>query len=335
MQTDSTVSWHKNLNISEAIRAGLCMLPMLIAPVLGFSSIMVSLGQGGFFYSSLPVPAKTGQKMVMMFLLMGIGLGFYLIGGNVVFYFWLSILFTFMITYNIALLSSWNVLSMLAFSFISMYSSGLNSGSAEKTTENFLAFAFALLWAGLLTMFKFWKSSPTPPPQIVPVSRNLLTGFKLGFGTSLALLISNLLHFSKLGWAPSAVGNVIRFDEETSKKRAVARTIGTIGGAGISIAVLLIATGNITLIVGVSYVLAIVNGLLKNTKIGAMPLFYTATILLLYSSMDLSASTELAIQRIIYNLIGVVIALAVVLWSFPIVTKKIQSLNLDVKQESV
>ena len=300
MDNNVSVIWYKNLNISEAFRAAVCMLPMLFAPILGFSMIMVSLGQAGFFYSTLPVPSKTGQKLVMLFLMMGIGLGFYLIGGNVVFYFALSIFFTFMITFNIALLSSWNVLSMLAFSFISIYSAGLNSGSSEKTTENFLAFAFAMLWAGIITMFKFWKSTEMPKAKVIPITSNVLTGIKLGIGTSLALLISNLLHFSKLGWAPSAVGNVIRFDEETSKQKAIARSIGTIGGAAIAIIVLLL-TSNITLIIVVAYLLAIMNGLFKSTKLGVMPLFYTATILLLYSSMDLSASTSLAIQRIVYN----------------------------------
>jgi hypothetical protein len=40
----------------EAARAGLCMVPMLIAALLGQGSLIVPLGQGGFFYSAIPCP---------------------------------------------------------------------------------------------------------------------------------------------------------------------------------------------------------------------------------------------------------------------------------------
>lgn len=328
MENGETPVWYKKLNYSEAVRAGVCMVPMIVAPIIGLSAVMVSLGQAGFFYSTLPVPSKIGQRLVMLFLILGIGLGFYLIGGNVVFYFWLSILFTFMISFNIALLSSWSILSMMAFSFISIYSAGLNSGSAENTTTNFLAFAFAMLWSGIISMIKIWKALDIPKAKVIPVTENIMTGMRLGVGTSLALFISNIFEFSKLGWAPSAVGNVIRFDEETSKQKAVLRTLGTLGGAAIAIVVIFFID-NVHYIIIVAYLLAVLNGLFKSTKLGAMPLFYTGTILLLYSSMDLSASTELAIERIIYNLIGVVIALMIVFWTFPLFTKKLKELNIE------
>ena len=35
----------------------------------------------------------------------------------------------------------------------------------------------------------------------------------MGIGTTLALTMSSLAGFAKIGWAPSAVGNVVRYDE--------------------------------------------------------------------------------------------------------------------------
>lgn len=40
----------------EATRAFLCMVPMLIAIILGQDSLIVPLGQGGFFYGAIALP---------------------------------------------------------------------------------------------------------------------------------------------------------------------------------------------------------------------------------------------------------------------------------------
>ena len=56
-------------------------------------------------------------------------------------------------------------------------------------------------------------------------------GVRMGIGTTIALAISYMAGFAKLGWAPSAVGNVVRYDRNYLNVRAWARFFGTIGGA--------------------------------------------------------------------------------------------------------
>ena len=59
-----------------------------------------------------------------------------------------------------------------------------------------------------------------------------------------------------------------------------------------------------------SGIFAVLNGLFKMDRIGRIPLFYTATILLLYSANDLSSGTSTVLERVLYNVIGIVIAIA-------------------------
>lgn len=68
---------------TEALRAFICMLPMFVATGLGKTTFLVTLGQGGFFMSTLFLPKKLGGRAVMGSLIMALGLGFYLIGGAV------------------------------------------------------------------------------------------------------------------------------------------------------------------------------------------------------------------------------------------------------------
>lgn len=56
--TPPFTQWLKPLRIDEGLRAAICMLPMLVAFLLGQISLMVPLGQGGFYYSSLPLSKK-------------------------------------------------------------------------------------------------------------------------------------------------------------------------------------------------------------------------------------------------------------------------------------
>ena len=48
----------------EAVRAFLCMLPMLIAAILGQSSLVAPLGQGGFFLWRHPLAPITRPTAV-------------------------------------------------------------------------------------------------------------------------------------------------------------------------------------------------------------------------------------------------------------------------------
>lgn len=145
---------------------------------------------------------------------------------------------------------------------------------------------------------------------------------RMAIGASLALAIAYALSFAKLGWASSAVANITRYDAHLSEKRAMARLIGTIGGsilAGIALAFIT----NVAVLVMVAGVFAILNGLLKKTELDRMPLFYTATILLLYSANDLSSGASTVVDRVVYNVVGIVIAVLVVVYPFPRIMKAI------------
>jgi uncharacterized membrane protein YccC len=144
----------------------------------------------------------------------------------------------------------------------------------------------------------------------------------MGIGTSLALAVSYFAGFAKIGWAPSAVGNVVRYDENLSRKRAWARFYGTLGGAAMAAVALALITDP-TIVVLFAAVSAVLNGLFKLTVLGKMPLFYTATILLLYSANDLSSGSENVLTRVLYNVVGITIGVFVVIYPFPRLLKMI------------
>lgn len=306
---------------SEAFRAFLCMLPLLIAMALGKTSFLVALGQGGFFFSTLFLPAKIRARLVMGSILIAIGMGFYLMGGTVAPEPLLAVMFTFFVGVNLSLLSGWNIGGPLALTFIMIYTAGLNSGSPEKAASNFMLFTFVLAWSTLISLLPFWKPIEPPKPKKEATINELgEQGFRMGIGASLALAVSYILGYSKLGWAPSAVGNVVRYDHDVSKKRAAARFLGTLGGAILAVIVLGVI-GSVEGAILFGAIFAVLNGLFKKTILGMMPFFYTATILLLYSANDLSSGKEFAIERFIYNLVGISIGLFVVYYSFPFITK--------------
>ena len=73
--TDLLTKWRAlPLMWTEALRALVCLLPMIVATALGRTTYLVALGQGAFFVSSL---------FLMGSLIVALGLGFYLIGGAV------------------------------------------------------------------------------------------------------------------------------------------------------------------------------------------------------------------------------------------------------------
>jgi len=312
---------------TEAARAFVCMLPMFVATGLGKTTFLVSLGQGAFFYSTLFLPKRIGARVVMGSLILALGLGFYLIGGVVSPNPWVALLFTFMVCLNLSFLSSWKIGGPLALTLVMIYTAGLNTGSPEKASANFLVFAFVMTWCALISLLPIWK--PIEPPKVDEAQTNgalAEQGLRMAIGASIALAISYLAGFAKIGWATSAVGNVIRYDEKLSKRRAMARLLGTIGGALLASIGLAFVT-DISVLVLIAGAFAVLNGLFKKTKLGMMPLFYTATILLLYSANDLTAGTENVIQRVLYNLIGIVIAVIVVTYPFPWIMKRVNPSN--------
>lgn len=306
---------------TEAIRALVCMVPMFVATGLGKTAFLVALGQGGFFYSTLFLPKKMGGKIVMGSLILAFGLGLYLMGGTVAPNPVMALIFTFMVCLNLSFLSGWKVGGPLALTFVMIYTAGLNTGSPEKAADNFVAFALVLAWSALISLLPFWK--PIEPPKVnteQPVGELAVQGFRMAIGASIALAVSYMAGFAKLGWAPSAVGSIVRYDEKLSKIRAWLRFFGTLGGALLA-AIALAFISSVTLLVWVGAFFAVLNGLFKKTKLGMMPFFYTATILLLYTANDLTSGATNIHQRILYNTVGIAIAMIVVLYPFPRLVK--------------
>jgi len=309
---------------TEAGRALLCMVPMLAASGMGKTASLVALGQGGFFYSALFLPKRMAGRLMIGILILAIGLGFYLIGGTVAPNPWMAVVFTFMVCLSLSFLSGWKIGGPLALTLVMIYTAGLNTGSPDKAAKNFLVFAFVLAWSALISLLPFWR--PVEPPPVSEESDSELAeqGFRMGIGSAIALAISYAFGFAKLGWAPSAVGNVVRYDRKLSRLRAWARFAGTVGGALLA-AIALAFISSATVIVWIGAIFAILNGLFKKTKVGMIPLFYTATILLLYSANDLSAGHETILMRIFYNLIGITIGMLVVIYPFPAIVKMLKT----------
>lgn len=308
---------------TEAIRALVCMLPMLVYAAMGKTSFLVTLGQGGFFFSTLFLPRKMSGRLVMGSLILALGLGFYLIGGVVSPNPWVAIFFTFMVCLNLSFLSGWTVGGPLALTLIMIYTAGLNTGSPEKASANFLVFAFVMTWSALISLLPFWK--PIDPPKVDTTQTNgalAEQGLRMAIASSIALAISYIAGFAKIGWAPSAVGSVIRYDKKLSKMRAIARLLGTIAGALLA-SIALAFISSVSVLVVIAGVFAVLNGLFKKTKLGMMPLFYTATILLLYSANDITVGTTNVLQRVAYNLVGITIAVLVVVYPFPRLMQKV------------
>jgi uncharacterized membrane protein YccC len=158
------------------------------------------------------------------------------------------------------------------------------------------------------------------------------TGFRMGLGISLAVYIAYAFGFAKLGWAPSGVASSVRFDWDHSKVKGLIRVLGTVLGA-VAVMVTFFITVNPGALALLAYLFGVINGLFKETKLGLMPLFYTITILLIYSISDIASGPELAAQRVFYNLVGVLVALAVVWLPFPRIMARIkqQAATSDIK----
>jgi uncharacterized membrane protein YccC len=161
--------------------------------------------------------------------------------------------------------------------------------------------------------------------QVLDAEENFVTGVKLGIGTTIALLIANLFGFVKDGWPVSAVGSIVRFNEAESKKRATSRVIGTIGGSGLAIATFFLASTSGVLIM-LAYFYGILQALFSRTMIGKTVFFYTATIIILYSLDDIGKGNAVAMQRVAYNLVGILIGVFVIYYPFPVITKNIEAI---------
>ncbi len=314
---------------TEAIRAAVCMAPMLIAYAIGNTDYLVPLGQGGFFYSALFLPVDRRGRLLMGSIVVALGLGFYLMGGNVMPTPWLAIVFTFLVPLNLSFLSAWEldgwkVGGALALTLMMIYTAGLNAASPEVTSANFLAFTLAMGWSALISMLPVWKAIPPHVEEHSGVADTAEQGVRMGLGSSIALFVSFLFGFANFGWAPSAVGHIVRFGETTTRGRARGRAIGTIGGALVALVALAIAP-NLAVLILASVAFAALNGLFKARPVGQVPFFYTATIILLYSAFDLDSGPLIALQRVAYNMVGIGIGLFVVLYPFPALMRRLRA----------
>jgi hypothetical protein len=309
---------------NNAARAVLCMLPMAIAYFAGYHSLVVPFGQGGFFYSMMPLEERKVGRIISLFILMGLGMGFYLLGGNIVHNLWLSLFVTYMVSIAVGILSGYKFVTPLAFTFITLYSAGLNASTSAKAHDNFLAFVVIFLWCGIISLPSIWKGINMLNVKVLDTEENFVTGVRLGIGTTIALFIANLFVFAKDGWPVSAVGSIVRFNEEESKKRATSRVIGTIGGSLLALATFfLVSNAGILIILG--YLYGVLQALFSKTMIGRTVFFYTATIIVLYSLNDLTQANTIAMQRVGYNLVGILIGVFIIYYPFPRITNRVET----------
>lgn len=322
----------KALSINNSLRAFCCMLPMIGAYVSGQTSMIVPMGQAGFFYATIPVAKSRVERLIGMCLMIAPGLGFYLIGGNTAQYFWFAVIYAFAVGLSCALLTNFRYLGMVALAgFVPTYTAGLNAGSSEKAAASFVAFSLALVFCGVVNMLPFWKGRRITAYAMDEADRAIM-GIKLGLGMSIALGIGLFFNFGKLGWAPSAVGSVIREDSATSERKSWIRAMGVIVGAVIaSIAIAQISSFSVLIFVVV--LLTILNGYIAYTKLGQIPILYNAVILMLYSETSTTPSSELINTRVFYNLAGIMIALVLVFYPLPLLAPKIKRFYHELERE--
>lgn len=322
--------WPKksDLTYDAALRGFIFMLPMILAMIFGRDSWIVPFGQGGFFFSIMPLIPTHAGRFLNMLVMTSLGLGLYLIGGNSASHLWLAVFYAFSTGFVIVMLTSWRYIGMGAVAaLVPVYTAGLNAGSPDKAASSFIGFTIIMLYCGLITMLPFWKTRELGggPKQVSEKTRTL-GAFRLALGSSIALFFSEIWNFSKLGWASSAVGSVIRPEEEEnkSKRRAAVRAIGVIIGGVIATLVLLFQP-SLNQVAIMVVIFTVINGLISLSPLGQMPIFYNAVILLLYSKVGATSGSNLVNIRILYNLLGIAIALFFVYYPLPYITRKVDN----------
>lgn len=307
----------KTLSLSYGVRAIICMLPMLVALALGRDDMFVPLGQAGFFYSMLPVFRTTGQRAMTGILMMGVGLAFYLVGANVASALPWSLVMLFISAFTIGWVTSFESMGwVFAPTLITVLAAGLNSSSVDKANTSYFAFSIAMMWGMLISLLPVWKPLSDIKLSASKLDSSLfMYSTRLAFASTLALAVAYFAGFSKYGWPVSAVGSVVRNDPGESTKRAFVRMVGVVVGAVLASTVYYFFGENRDLLIFFSVFFAFITGLTLSTNLKVFPFGYNATILILYG---LTSGTDgLFIQRIAYNLIGALLALAIVEFGFP------------------
>ena len=315
----STSNWMRNLDHKEAVRSCLCMLPMLGAYAVHRGDLGVPLGQAGFLMSALPLSRLRLYRFTNGVIFLIFGLGLYLIGSVVAFSYWPALIMTFFVSLALSFMVGWKMASMLALTFFSVYCAGLNNSvpDVHKITNSYYAFSVAIVWATVVSMSRWFPGHDFASKYKKPgILARVKMGLRMGIGTTISLAIAEAFTFTKLGWAPSASANVIRFSEDESVQRAKLRVIGSVIGALVAM-VFFIVFSNPIVWVYAAFVLSIMNGAASRiNKLGYFP-FYTSIILILYSIADPTKSVSTTVDRVMYNVIGVIISYLVVVYTFP------------------
>ena len=127
-------------------------------------------------------------------------------------------------------------------------------------------------WGAILSLIYNWKGQPAHDTTQHKTADYFLAGFRMGVGTSVALLVSTLFGFEKLGWAPSGAGLVIGYDTKRSEALAWARFVATLGGAILATICFFISI-NILFLMAMSLVFTVLNGLSGQQKLDRCPSF--------------------------------------------------------------
>jgi hypothetical protein len=316
---------------SEAIRAVLCLLPMLLADLFGKGSYIGPLGQAGFFVSAMFLPRTIDARLNLFLIVSTLGGGLYLLGGNVVDTPWLALVFIVMVGVMVSFMTAWEYGSMLALGLTVIFCAGLNSGSVERAASNFRLYVFGVLWGGAVTLLPIWRSVPERPRPRLGQVEYAEQGTRLGLGAAAALGVAYLFGFAKLGWAPSAVGNVVRYEHEVSRSKAIGRAIGTLIGGAIALGIML-AFDKTRVFVLFAVGFTALNAVFKATEVSGLPLvsvpfLQTVAILLMLSADRPHLGAGLTAARVGTNELGIVIGLLIVFYPLPLIMKLVRRIH--------
>jgi hypothetical protein len=101
--------------------------------------------------------------------------------------------------------------------------------------------------------------------------------------------------------------------------------IGTIGGSILAIATFFLVSTSGVLIM-LAYLYGVLQALFSKMMIGKTVFFYTATIIVLYSLDDISKGNTVAMQRVAYNLVGILIGVFIIYYPFPFITRNVEAI---------
>jgi hypothetical protein len=213
---------------TEALRALVCLLPMIVATALDRTTYLVTLGQGAFFFSSLFLPRRIAGRFVMGSLVLALGLGSTDRRGG-------SppplgrVIFTFFVCLNLSFrwMEGRRTAQVLTPDDLHRRAQHRLTGKRRPPTLRSPS-----SWAGpRSSRCSHLDTGPTAAGEREPGDLELASrpsdGHRHRPGPG--HLLYRRIRQDRLG--PQRRGNVVRYDEKLSEKRARARFFGTLGGA--------------------------------------------------------------------------------------------------------